>query len=161
MTRQATNLDYNETQQLDLFLVEQPGQPLIVSLHGGGFFAGSKDDERCSQAATFLTRAGFNYASISYSLGSRKNRFAMWPRNLFDLADALAFLHDHATDYNYDFGRLGMLGFSAGCCLSNLYITFTVISATRLRFSSLQPWLASTALTTFRSDKRNAVRMTR
>ena len=122
MTRQITNLGYNETQQLDLFLVEQPGQPLVVCLHGGGFFAGSKDDERCSQAATFLTKAGFNCASISYSLGSRKNRFSMWPRNLFDLADALAFLRDHAADYNYDFSRLGMLGFSAGCCLSNLYM---------------------------------------
>jgi len=122
MSRQITNLDYNETQQLDLYLVEQPGQPLVVCLHGGGFFAGSRNDERCSQAATFLTKAGFNCASIAYSLGSRENRFSMWPRNLFDLADALVFLRDHAADYNYDFSRLGMLGFSAGCCLSNLYI---------------------------------------
>jgi predicted esterase len=46
----------------------------------------------------------------------------MWPRNLFDLADALAFLHGEANRYGYDFDRLGLLGFSAGCCLSNLYI---------------------------------------
>lgn len=46
----------------------------------------------------------------------------MWPRNLFDLADAIAWLHDQASIYHYDFDRLGMLGFSAGCCLSNLYI---------------------------------------
>ena len=46
----------------------------------------------------------------------------MWPRNLFDVADALAWLHDAAESHGYDFNRLGMLGFSAGCCLSNLYI---------------------------------------
>ena len=46
----------------------------------------------------------------------------MWPRNLFDLADAVSYLHDQAPVYGYDFGRFGMLGFSAGCCLSNLYI---------------------------------------
>ncbi len=122
MTRQVTNLAYNETQCMDLYLVEKPGQPLVVCIHGGGFFAGSKDDERCRQSAILLTAAGFNCASISYSLSSSENRFSMWPRNLFDVADALTFLHDQASSYDYDFNRLGMLGFSAGCCLSNLYI---------------------------------------
>jgi acetyl esterase/lipase len=122
MTRKISNLTYNDTQKLDLYLVEKPGQPLVVCLHGGGFFAGSKTDERCRQSASLLSKVGINCASISYSLASRENRFAMWPRNLFDVADALAFLHDQAEAYNYDFGRFGMLGFSAGCCLSNLYI---------------------------------------
>lgn len=122
MIRQITNLAYNDTQKLDLYLVEKPGRPLVVCLHGGGFFAGSKADERCRQSANLLGKAGFNCASISYSLASRENRFSMWPRNLFDVADALAFLHDQADAYHYDLGRFGMLGFSAGCCLSNLYI---------------------------------------
>lgn len=122
MTRQITDLSYNETQSLDLHLVEKPGQPLVVCIHGGGFWSGSKDDERCRQSAKLLTGAGFNCASITYSLATRENRFSMWPRNLFDVADALAFLHNHASSYSYDFSRLGMLGYSAGCCLSNLYI---------------------------------------
>jgi len=46
----------------------------------------------------------------------------MWPRNLFDVADAISFLHKQAPKYDYDISRFGMLGFSAGCCLSNLYI---------------------------------------
>lgn len=122
MARQITDLAYNASRQLDLYLVKQPGQPLVVCVHGGGFFSGSKDDRRCTQSAKLLTEAGFNCASISYSLATRENRFSMWPRNLFDLADALAFLNSRTGEYGYNFNRLGMLGFSAGCCLSNLYI---------------------------------------
>lgn len=122
MTRQINSLSYNGTRDLDLYLVDKPGQPLVTCLHGGGFFAGSKTDERCIQSAMLLNEAGFNCASISYSLASPDNRFSMWPRNLFDVADALSFLHDEASAHGYDFDRLGMLGFSAGCCLSNLYI---------------------------------------
>jgi len=122
MARQLTDIAYNDTQRLDLYLVDPPGRPLVVCLHGGGFFAGDKGDERCRLAAMLLVDAGFNCASISYSLAPRENRFAMWPRNLFDVADALAWLNEQGATHGYDFSRLGMLGFSAGCCLSNLYI---------------------------------------
>lgn len=119
---QITDLAYNQSQRLDLHLAQQRGRPLVVCLHGGGFHAGSKDDKRCTQSAALLVKAGFNCASVSYSLATRDNRFAMWPRNLFDVADALAWLHDHAAEHGYDFQHFGLLGFSAGCCLSNLYI---------------------------------------
>ena len=122
MTRQIGNQAYNATRQLDLYLVDPPGQPLVVCIHGGGFISGAKDDERCRQSAKLLTDAGLNCASISYSLATSENRFAMWPRNLFDVADALAWLHSQSEKYAFDMSRFGMLGFSAGCCLSNLYI---------------------------------------
>jgi len=122
MTRKLTGLLYNETQGLDLYLLDQPGRPLVVCIHGGGFHAGSRDDKRCSQSAELLLAAGFNCASISYSLAPLEDRFSQWPRNLFDVADALAYLHDQAAVYSYDFSRLGLLGYSAGCCLANLYI---------------------------------------
>ncbi len=122
MPHQVENLSYNSSQYLDLYLADKPGQPLVVCLHGGGFHAGSRSDERCTQSAAILLDAGFNCASISYSLAPLEDRFSMWPRNLFDVADALTYLHGHADKYEYDFNRLGMLGFSAGCCLSNLYI---------------------------------------
>lgn len=116
------SIAYNKTQSLDLYLVEQTGRPVVVCLHGGGFNSGNRRDERCTQAAALLTDAGFNCASISYSLGCAEDRFSMWPRNLLDVADAIGFLHEQASIYGYDFSRFGMLGFSAGCCLSNLYI---------------------------------------
>ena len=122
MTHQLTDLAYNTSQHLDLFLADQPGRPLVVCIHGGGFHSGNKNDERCSQSVELLLNAGLNCASISYSLAPVTDRFAKWPRNLFDVADALSYLHDQARTHGYDFSRLGMLGFSAGCCLSNLYI---------------------------------------
>ncbi|MFC1777877.1 alpha/beta hydrolase [Pseudomonadota bacterium] len=122
MSRKLANLAYSNTQRLDLYLADQPGRPLVVCIHGGGFHSGSRGDERCRQSAELLVNAGFNCASISYSLAPLENRFSMWPRNLFDVADALSYLNDHANIHGYDFGHLAMLGFSAGCCLSNLYI---------------------------------------
>jgi acetyl esterase/lipase len=122
MPSQITDLAYNDTQHLDLYKTDEPGRPLVVCLHGGGFISGDKSDERCRQAATILVDAGFNCASISYSLATPENRFSMWPQNLFDVADAISYLHNQAGMHGYDFHRFGMLGFSAGCCLSNLYI---------------------------------------
>lgn len=122
MSRLISDLPFNDTQTLDLHLSDKQGQPLVVCIHGGGFISGNKADKRCSQSAAILTGAGFNMASLSYSLASSDDRFSMWPRNLFDVADAIAWLSRHEQQYGYDFSRFGMLGFSAGCCLSNLYI---------------------------------------
>ena len=119
---QIQGLAYNNTQCLDLYLSGKPAQGIVICLHGGGFVSGGRDDERCRQASSLLREAGFNCASVSYSLASPPDRFAMWPQNLFDVADAINFLHQHAGTYDYEFERFGLLGFSAGCCLANLYM---------------------------------------
>ena len=122
---QIQGLAYNDKQCLDLYLTGKPAQPIVICLHGGGFVSGSRDDKRCRQSAALLNEAGFNCASISYSLAQAANRFAMWLQNLFDVADALIFLRNQAGVYGFDFNRFGMLGFSAGCCLANLYMQGT------------------------------------
>lgn len=122
MPVESTEFQYNRDQYLDLFLQDQAGQPLVVCVHGGGFISGDKRDIRCRQSVDLLAEAGFNCASVSYSLAPAENRFQMWPRNLFDLADAVDWLSKNADQHGYDFSRLGFIGFSAGCCLSNLYI---------------------------------------
>jgi acetyl esterase/lipase len=122
MPSQESAIRYNEQQKLDLHLVDESGRPLVVCVHGGGFISGSRKDDRCLQAAELLIAAGFNCASIDYALAVPEDRFAQWPRNVMDVADAIAWLHERAGAYGYDFDRLGLFGFSAGCCLSNLYI---------------------------------------
>jgi len=119
---QKEELAYSQKQKLDLYCTEKPGMPLIVCIHGGGFFSGGKDDDRCLQTAALLTEAGFNCASIAYSLANGDDRFSQWPRNLFDVADAVQFLQEYAADSHYDARRFAFIGFSAGCCLSNLYM---------------------------------------
>jgi acetyl esterase/lipase len=116
------DIDYNGTQRLDLHRTGAEGRPLVVCVHGGGFISGGRDDDRCTQAARLLLDAGFNCAAVSYALADATDRFAQWPRNLFDVADAVAFLAGNGERFGYDASRLAMLGFSAGCCLSNLYI---------------------------------------
>jgi len=145
--RQIKNLAYNANQELDLYLADETKRPLVVCVHGGGFISGSRIDERCRQSAELLTGAGFNCASVSYTLAPADDRFAAWPRNLFDLADALAFLHDSAAEYGYDFDRAGMLGYSAGCCLCNLYIQ----GGERIfgHFAYQVPWYSASALVGF------------
>ena len=122
MSVHIEELLYNETRKLDLYLVEDPGRPLVICVHGGGFVSGSRHDERCRQAAELLGRTGFNCASVSYSLAEPADRFGMWPRNLLDLAESVAYLQHRAYEYGYDASRFALLGFSAGCCLSNLYM---------------------------------------
>lgn len=119
---QTIELEYNDFRKLDLHVADRAGQPMVVCVHGGGFVSGGRDDPRCRQAAELLVDAGYNCASVDYSLAEPADRFGQWPRNLFDVADAVAFLHRQASRFGYDAGRLAMLGFSAGCCLSNLYI---------------------------------------
>lgn len=116
------DIEYNASQRLDLYRARAEARPLVVCVHGGGFISGARDDARCVQVAELLAGAGYNCASLSYALATESDRFACWPRNLFDVADAVAFLARQAARYGYDGSRLAMLGFSAGCCLSNLYI---------------------------------------
>jgi acetyl esterase/lipase len=117
-----TDLAFNQSRCLDIHCTEEPGRPLVVCLHGGGFVSGDRRDERCMQTASLLVRNGFNCATVSYSLAKPGDRFGQWPRNLFDLAQAVAFLHDGADRFGLNVNRFALLGFSAGCCLSNLYM---------------------------------------
>ena len=110
MTVHVKDIEYSPSRLLDLYLADRPRRPLVVCVHGGGFVSGDKDDPRSIQAASILRNAGFNCASITYSLARESDRFGQWPRNLFDVADAVAFLHERAHEYGYDAGRFAMLG---------------------------------------------------
>ena len=92
---------------LDLYLPPVPGlRPLVVWVHGGGWYAGSKD--HC--LALSLTDRGYAVASINYRLSHE----ALFPAQIHDCKGAVRWLRAHAAEYELDAGRVGAWGASAG-----------------------------------------------
>jgi len=92
---------------LDLYLPPVSGpRPLVVWVHGGGWYAGSKD--HC--LAVSLTDRGYAVASINYRLSHE----ALFPAQIHDCKGAVRWLRAHAAEYGLDSGRVGAWGDSAG-----------------------------------------------
>jgi len=88
--------------------------PLVVFIHGGAWWAGSKDEAR--EVAVALCRQGFAVASINYRLSQE----AIFPAQIYDCKAAIRFLRAHAVAYNIDPERIGVWGVSAGGHLAAL-----------------------------------------
>ena len=83
------DIDYNDSQRLDLYRIGEQGRPLVVCVHGGGFISGARNDERCSQAAELLLNAvEHGNLGISYAEKSRLLDANTWEQAVEDrLAD--------------------------------------------------------------------------
>jgi acetyl esterase/lipase len=79
--------------------------PVLVFVHGGGWSEGDKADVDASPTA-----AGFLVASINYRMYP-DHRF---PAMIEDVKCAIRFLRAHASQYNLDPQRIGLIGHSAG-----------------------------------------------
>lgn len=100
--------NHSSSQSLDLYLPgNQTGKPpLVVFIHGGAWLEGDKADG----PGLLLAKQGFACASINYRLSQE----AIFPAQINDCRDAVAFLKANAVNYGYDAGRIGVWGFSAG-----------------------------------------------
>lgn len=102
---------------LDLFLPARPNDmpvPLIIWVHGGGWFTG---DRTLSPDLTARAEAtGFAYASIEYRLSGE----ALFPAQLVDVRTAIRFLREHAAQWGIDPALIGLWGASAGGHLAAL-----------------------------------------
>ena len=98
----------HERQKLDLYLPKDAGKPLpvIVWIHGGGWQAGSKENN------PLLAYAGKGYAvaSINYRL----SQHAVFPAQLEDCKTAIRWLRAQAKTYNLNPNKIGVAGSSAG-----------------------------------------------
>jgi len=107
--------------------VENP--PIVVNIHGGGFFMGDKSDP---DGLDMFMRAGIAVASINYRLSDQ----ATWPGQYDDLMDAFAFLRANGDALGYDETRMASFGASAGGHLSSVAgITLSADPATALKAS--------------------------
>ncbi len=97
--------------ELRLDLYRPPGTegvalPLVIWVHGGGWYAGSKDKTR----AAGLVPEGFAVASVEYRL----SREALWPAQIEDVRAAVRWLRANAGDLGVDPERFAAWGSSAG-----------------------------------------------
>lgn len=101
--------------------------PCIVSIHGGGFFYGTKETYRFYAAD--LARRGFAVINFNYRL-SPENTF---PTQLEDCNAVIQWLEKNADKYNIDTNRVFLVGDSAG---GNLVYHYSTI-ATNPEFQKL------------------------
>jgi acetyl esterase/lipase len=106
-------------QKLDLYLPNEGKGPfpLIIEIHGGGFFIG----EKSGQIAPMLEglERGYALASLSYRLSGE----ARFPAAVNDVKAAIKFLRANAARYNLDPARFATWGGSAGGNLSAMAAT--------------------------------------
>jgi arylformamidase len=113
--------------RLDLYVPRthslRPRRPVVVYVHGGGWFAGDK--ARVGHKARLFTRAGYLFASVNYRLSpplgglpaADRVRFPDHPR---DVGEALGWLKRNVRHYGGNPRRLVMVGHSAGAHLASL-----------------------------------------
>lgn len=107
-------------QKFDVYLSKSSKSktPAIILIHGGSWIGGDKINMthwlKPLQAA-FPDNAIF---TINYRLASRQNNANTWPAQIDDVDKAVAFIKDHAKDYNINKKELILLGESAGAQLA-------------------------------------------
>lgn len=115
------------------------GRPLMVLIHGGAFFAGSKEDFAIQRMRQDFAKRGYTTAAVNYRLGLFQTHLAVncnisalgaewnclnmadsseWYRAYFraiqDINGAIRYLVNHANDYDIDPQNIFLVGESAG-----------------------------------------------
>jgi len=101
--------------RLDLYLPEgRSGFPVVVWLHGGGLWAGSKED--VAHVGRTLAAGGVGVMVANYRLSPKVRH----PAHVEDAARAVAWARRHARDHGGDPAALFVAGHSAGAYLAAL-----------------------------------------
>ncbi len=103
--------------------------PVIVSVHGGGWFYGDK--ELYSRYTKHLASLGFAVVNFNYRLAPEHK----YPCGFLDVCALMSFVEEHAENYRFDRNRLFMVGDSAGAQLVSQY----AIYATNPEYRALFP----------------------
>ena len=109
--------------RLDTFALDdgKHGKPVILFVHGGGFIRGEKsmpNSPYWDNVGLWAARNGYVGMTMSYRLAPA----AAWPAGGEDIADALAWIAEHARDVGGDPGRIVLVGQSAGATHAATYV---------------------------------------
>lgn len=109
--------DLHEDERMDIYLPEEGDGPfpVIVDIHGGGWYYGVKSSLKFKPVLSGLDR-GYAVVSLAYTLSVD----ARFPTQIYDLKAAIRFLRAHAAEYCLDPDHIGLWGLSAGAHLAAL-----------------------------------------
>lgn len=136
--RPLSNLPYTsrggETESLDIYRPTGPppaeGWPVVLAIHGGGWYRFSKNQYGPKAAAAMVPR-GYVVVAPNYALAT--NDRPSWPLNFDQLQDAVAWVRSHAEEYGLDPDRVVAMGESAGGHLAALLGTSPRDDTTRVQ----------------------------
>ncbi|ROS44144.1 alpha/beta hydrolase [Amycolatopsis thermoflava] len=101
--------------RLDIHRAVQPGAPVVVYAHGGGWSRGTRSDDSATRLAP-LAACGVTVVSADYRLAPH----AVFPQPLHDLKGAVRWLRAHGVELGLPTERIGVWGASAGAYLGSL-----------------------------------------
>jgi acetyl esterase/lipase len=100
---------------LDIYRPAEPGTPVVLYLHGGGWTRGDRRADG-SGRLTPLAAYGVTVVSIDYRLAPH----AVFPAQVHDVKGAVRWLRAHGARLGLATERLGIWGASAGAYLGSL-----------------------------------------
>lgn len=117
---------YKDSLQLDIYAANKdknPGRPLLLVVHGGGFMGGIRDSKYETKFSRAMAAKGYLVASIDYRLTLQGKSFGCacpastkietFKNATEDILDALSFL-GLKKDLVYDRNKILLVGSSAG-----------------------------------------------
>ena len=102
--------------------------PVIVNVHGGGWFYGTK--ETYATYTKYLAGKGFAVVNFNYRL-SPKNKY---PTGFSDVCKLMQFLLENGKRFHLDLSHVAMIGDSSGAQLGLQYAVFASNEQYRLLF---------------------------
>ena len=105
--------------RLDMVRPKEPPEkllPLVVYIHGGGWYAGDKSQEGLSSVVPLAASGNYVGVSVNY----RFSQEAIWPAQIYDCKAAIRWLRANAQKYGIDPNRIGVWGTSAGGHLASM-----------------------------------------
>lgn len=127
----------NQDLKLNLYIpaVKKEKYPLIIWIHGGAWFRGSKDDLLNPKArannvnlANELLKNGYAIASLDYRLSG----VASYPACVQDINDAINFLYNNESKYHLNAKELIVAGRSAGAHLTELVSVLNTTDSSKI-----------------------------
>ncbi len=116
----------NETLQFDFYVAQNAGEqvPLLVYVHGGGFFGGTRDHHNIPSFATKFAQRGYAVSSVSHRLTMKdigygcdveaSKKVAAIDTAALDVTRAIKYIIDNDNEFHIDQKKIILAGSSTG-----------------------------------------------